>query len=112
MENPQTEAEKNPLFRSFKTDFDIKVGDTVAFPAGTEVTVRKPRSGELRGLNLLAISQLDYASIETLAPRITTPVLHKQHVAAMDPADLMMLGGEIMDFLLPRAAKQAASLEM
>jgi hypothetical protein len=98
-----------PKVRTFKLDFDIRVSDQVAFPAGTEIQVRKPGSGELRGLTLMALSQLDYASLETLAPRITTPVLHKAHVAAMDPADLMQLGGEVMDFLLPTAAKQAAS---
>ncbi|MDH7641160.1 hypothetical protein [Sphingomonas oryzagri] len=33
--------------------------------------------------------------------------LTKQEVAALDPADLMQMGGEVMDFLLPSAVKQA-----
>lgn len=74
-----------------------------------EVQVRKPNSGELRGLTLMALSQLDYGALETLLPRITMPILHKQDVARLDPADLMQLGGEVMDFLLPKAAKEAAS---
>ena len=73
------------------------------------VAVRKPGSGELRGLTLMALSQLDYAALETLLPRITTPTLTKADVAALDPADLMQLGGEVMDFLLPKAAKASAS---
>ncbi|MFC3581097.1 phage tail assembly protein [Sphingomonas hylomeconis] len=80
---------------------------------GTEtidsVSVRKPGSGELRGLTLMALSQLDYAALETLLPRITSPVLHKADIIALDPADLMQLGGEVMDFLLPKAAKATAS---
>lgn len=73
------------------------------------VQVRKPNSGELRGLTLIALSQLDYAALETLLPRITAPILHKSDIARLDPADLMQLGGEVMDFLLPKAAKEAVS---
>jgi hypothetical protein len=75
----------------------------------TTVRVRKPNSGELRGLTLMALSQLDYGALETLLPRITTPILHKADIAKLDPADLMQLGGEVMDFLLPKAAKEAVS---
>jgi len=75
----------------------------------TTVRVRKPNSGELRGLTLMALSQLDYGALETLLPRITMPILHKADIAKLDPADLMQLGGEVMDFLLPKAAKEAVS---
>jgi hypothetical protein len=90
---------------SFTLDYHIKVAESVVHPAGTTITVRKPGSGELRGLTLVALGQGDYASLETIAPRITSPVLHKAHVAAMDPADLMQFGSEVIDFLLPKAAK-------
>lgn len=73
------------------------------------VQVRKPNAGELRGLTLMALSQLDVAALETLLPRITIPILHKADIARLDPADLMQLGGEVMDFLLPKAAKDAVS---
>jgi hypothetical protein len=75
----------------------------------TQVTVRKPNSGELRGLTLMALSQLDYDTMEKLLPRITIPILHKADVARLDPADLMQLGSEVMDFLLPNAAKAQVS---
>ena len=75
----------------------------------TSVLVRKPNSCELRGLTLMALSQLDYGALETLLPRITMPILHKADIAKLDPADLMQLGGEVMDFLLPKAAKEAVS---
>ncbi|WCM29204.1 phage tail assembly protein [Sphingomonas sp. QA11] len=108
MSDTVPQADAAPLIRSFTLDFDIAPGGSVAFPKGTEIKVRKPGSGELRGLALTALLQLDYTSLETLAPRITQPVLHKQHVMAMDPADMMQFGSEVMDFLLPSAAKAEA----
>lgn len=73
------------------------------------VNVRKPKSGELRGLSLSSLLNLDYASLETLLPRITHPVLTKADIAALDPADMIQLGSEVMDFLLPKGAKAALS---
>ena len=103
-------ARENPLFRGFTLDEDVMLGDSVLIAKGTKIAVRKPGSGELRGLNLMGLSQLDVIMLGTLAPRITTPIIAKG--AVMDPADLMQFGGEVMDFLLPKAAKaEAASLQ-
>ncbi len=103
-----TDKTNGPAIRKFTLDYPVISGTNTLIEAGAEITVRKPGSGELRGLTLMALSQLDVAALETLAPRITTPVIPKG--AVMDPADLMQFGGEVMDFLLPKAAKaQAAS---
>ena len=75
----------------------------------TEVKVRKPKSGELRGLSLSALLNLDYAALETLLPRITSPMLSKADVADLECSDLTQLGSEVMDFLLPKDAKAALS---
>ncbi len=74
-----------------------------------EVQIRTPKSGELRGLSLSSLLNLEYASLELLLPRITTPILSKQDVAALAPSDLIQLGSEVMDFLLPKDAKAALS---
>lgn len=108
-DNASTESNSTALVRSFVLDFPINVAGKEVIAAGTEIKVNKPTSGSLRGLTLAALVQLDYASLETLAPRVTSPMLHKQYVAALDPADLMQFGAEVMDFLLPKAAKDAAS---
>ena len=110
MTDPVTHAANTPIFTSFTLDQPIFVGASEAHPAGTEIKVRRPSAGELRGVNISAlISSCDYLEVERLAPRITTPTLHKQAIAAMAPADFVQLGGEIVDFLLPKAVKQAAS---
>lgn len=93
--------------RSFTLESAITVGGEIVHPAGTKIVVRKPMAGDMRGLSLNPLIQGDYNSLETLAPRVTSPILHKAHVAAMDPADLTSFGGEVLDFLLPTAAKQA-----
>lgn len=101
----QADLAASTSLRSVTLDTPLTRGEETI----TAVQVRKPGSGELRGLTLMALSQLDYAALESLLPRITMPILHKADIARLDPADLMQLGGEVMDFLLPRAAKETAS---
>lgn len=90
---------------SFVLDGPVMLGGNEVIAAGTEIRVRKPMSGELRGLTVNALLNCDVSALLTIAPRITTPVIPKG--ADMDPADLTQLGGEVMDFLLPKAAKAA-----
>lgn len=94
---------ESPTLPGFTLDHPVKSGDQVVIPAGTRINVRKPDSGELRGLKLLDLHNLDVASLEVLAPRITTPAIHKGY--RLDPADMMQFGGEVLDFLLPKAAR-------
>lgn len=93
---------------SFTLDEAITINGEEKIAAGTTVLVRKPGSGELRGLALQNLLQLDVASLQTLAPRITSPVLLKPFVDAMAPSDLLQFGTEVIDFLLPKAAKPAS----
>lgn len=74
----------------------------------SEVTLRKPRSGELRGISLAELLQLQVNSLRTLLPRITTPMLNAPDVDRLEPADLMQLGLEVSSFLLTKADKARA----
>tara|TARA_R110002167_G_scaffold98718_11_gene259435 strand:+ start:8550 stop:8909 length:360 start_codon:yes stop_codon:yes gene_type:complete len=76
----------------------------------TRVTLRKPNAGELRGLSLTEILQLDVSSLQRLLPRISDPVLTEHDVAQLDPADLVQLGGVAVGFLLPKAKPEQAYL--
>lgn len=70
----------------------------------THVTLRKPRSGELRGVALTDLLQMDVTALQTVLPRITSPMLHKADVLNLDPADLVQLGSKVSSFLLTKAA--------
>lgn len=71
----------------------------------THVSLRKPKSGELRGCSLSDLAQLDVAALARLLPRISEPTLTSADVDNLDPADLMKLGAEVVGFLLPQSAR-------
>lgn len=72
-----------------------------------EVQLRKPSSGELRGLNLHDALNLDVNAMHKLLPRITAPALTENDVSQLDPVDLVALGGEIAGFFVPKASKNS-----
>lgn len=67
----------------------------------TSVGLRRPKSGELRGVNLSDLAQLDVAALIKVLPRVSLPTLTSADVESLDPSDLMKLGGEVVGFLLP-----------
>ena len=73
------------------------------------VTLRKPKAGELRGVSLTELLQMDVTALQTVLPRISQPTLLKTEVADMDPADLVQFGVEVTSFLLPKGSKESIS---
>lgn len=73
------------------------------------VTLRKPMAGELRGVSLIDLMQMDVGALSKVLPRITTPSLTEIEVGRMDPADLVQCGVAVSGFLLQRSAKADAS---
>ena len=69
----------------------------------TQLQVRKPRAGALRGINLAELLQLRAEAVMLLLPRITEPPLLKHEVEAMEPVDLIACATEVVDFLVPQA---------
>lgn len=74
----------------------------------THVQLRRPKAGELRGLSLSQLLQLDASAVMTLLPRITTPTLVKHEVENLDPVDLVNLSQEVVDFLVSAKTLEAA----
>jgi len=71
----------------------------------TEVALRKPASGELRGIALADLLRLDVAALITVLPRITNPTLTAQDVQQLDLVDLTALGTEVLGFFMSKADK-------
>ncbi|CAN0621021.1 Phage tail protein E [Burkholderia multivorans] len=71
------------------------------------VTLRKPTSGELRGVSLSDLVNLDVAALSKVLPRISSPTLTNHDVANLDPADLVQLGGIFSGFLMTKAVKRS-----
>ncbi|RQT11849.1 phage tail assembly protein [Burkholderia contaminans] len=71
----------------------------------TSITLRKPKSGELRGVSLSDLVSLDVVALSKVLPRISSPMLTEADVANIDPADLVQLGGIFAGFLMPKAVK-------
>lgn len=74
------------------------------------ITVRKPTSGELRGVHLIDLLNMDVASLIKIIPRLSTPCITSPEAAGMDPADLTAVGSKIIGFLLQKQMKADASL--
>lgn len=92
--------------KSITLDTPIKRGDNDI----TTITLRKPASGELRGVTLTDLLQMDVAAISKVVPRISEPSLTEADLARMDPADLVQIGGVVAGFLLPKAAREEVGL--
>ncbi|MEQ1966422.1 phage tail assembly protein [Xenorhabdus nematophila] len=71
----------------------------------SDVIIRKPNSGALRGVRLQALMEMDVDSIMLVLPRITAPALTKNDLLLMSPGDLINLSIEVVNFLLPKSAR-------
>ncbi|WP_447796633.1 phage tail assembly protein [Pseudomonas moraviensis] len=69
------------------------------------LVLRKPQSGELRGVQLIELLNMDVATLIKILPRITSPGITAPEAAGMDPADLLACGSKISAFLLQKSVK-------
>ncbi|ORM74411.1 phage tail protein [Pantoea wallisii] len=69
-----------------------------------QVEVVRPNAGSLRGVRLAELCQSDVDALLLVLPRITVPALTKPECHALDPVDLIALGGKVIGFLQPKSA--------
>ena len=74
----------------------------------TQLHLRKPKAGALRGINLAELLMLRAESVMVLLPRITEPPLLKHEVENMEPVDLIACATEVVNFLAPQATLDKA----
>ena len=100
---PAPEKAKNPNEEVITLDTPIIRGEQKI----EQVTLRKPMSGELRGVTLSDLAQMDVLALRKVLPRISVPSLTDHEVGRMDPADLFQCGLAVASFLLQKSAKEA-----
>lgn len=81
-------------------DFPIKRGATEI----THVPLRKPSAGELRGVKLTELLQMDVGALQTVLPRISP--LTQAEVQQLDPADLTELGTQVVGFFMRKSIRE------
>lgn len=101
MTEKETRMSKTPQTQICELEHGFQRGDETI----TKVSLRKPKAGELRGLNLQDLFQADVNAVLTLLPRISDPIMTPQDCADLDPIDLMELGGAIKGFFMPKAMR-------
>jgi len=107
MSDTSTDKTNDPVFIKVTLDQPVKRGDTEL----TDIQLRRPNSGELRGLSLIETGQLQVDTLIKLLPRITLPRLTPQEVEALLPSDLLALGAEVGNFLLPKRLRPDSPTE-
>lgn len=71
------------------------------------VKLREPKTGEMRGIAMVDLVQLDTDALIELLPRITMPPLTKPEVEDLPPSETFKMAREVADFLVPEAKETA-----
>lgn len=79
----------------------------------TELTIRKPLTGDLRGIKLIDFIELDIDSLAKVLPRVTTPSIEEHEVFSLDLNDLSEITKVLASFLSekPENAKTESPAE-
>jgi hypothetical protein len=64
----------------------------------TAIVLRKPTAGELRGLKLMDVINMDVNALSVLLPRIATPTITRTDVESLALPDLLEVGVEVTNF--------------
>ena len=70
----------------------------------TEINIRKPKAGELRGINLLDLLQMKTEVVVTVLSRVSSPHLTEQQAFELDIADVVKAGAALVGFFSQEAA--------
>ncbi len=73
----------------------------------TEINLREPKAGELRGVKLLDIIQMDAAAYADLLPRISTPVLTKEEFNQLSLSDFAQVTNTVASYFEGKPSQTA-----
>lgn len=109
IDNPDAEMDavteaapaENPNLKTVELDDHIVRGSTII----ASVDIRKPSAGELRGVSLMDVAQMDVSALRKVLPRITIPSLTDAEIGNLSVADIMQCGVIVAGFLLTKQQK-------
>ncbi|MBT2131233.1 phage tail assembly protein [Aliiroseovarius lamellibrachiae] len=79
----------------------------------TEITLRKPSPGELRGLALTDILRMEVDAVTKLLPRVTMPPLSPAQISTeLATEDFMDLAGKAVLFFVKKEQMDGEVLEL
>lgn len=73
----------------------------------TEIAIRKPKSGELRGLSIQDLMTARVSAVLDVLPRISMPPITQHEAENLEAQDLAACAGAIMDFFLTAGDRKA-----
>lgn len=76
----------------------------------TEITLRRPKAGELRGLQIQSIAMGDVNAVIKLVPRISQPPLSETDMANMDVSDFGTIATVLTMMTSGKAGNAVASM--
>lgn len=99
----ETKPEKNdnPNLKTVELDDPVKRGNAVI----ESIDIRKPSAGELRGVSLMDVAQMDVSALRKVLPRITNPSLTDAEIGNLSLSDMMQCGVIVAGFLLTKQQK-------
>jgi len=65
----------------------------------TEINIKSPNAGALRGLSLTDLADLKVDAILKVIPRITDPIITEEQAEALSFGDLIAVGGALAKFI-------------
>lgn len=98
---PAPSANKQPVWKECKFEHGFVRGDQVI----TDIRLRKPKGGELRGLNLQDLMAADVNAIITVLPRISDPIMTVADAESLEADDIAEAGGVITGFFFNSAQR-------
>lgn len=96
MSEPAPTKDESQMWVQCRLEDGFQRGDTLI----RDIRLRKPNTGELRGLNLQKLMTLDIDGLIAVLPRITDPIMIPAEVAALSPIDITILGAEFLTFFM------------
>ena len=67
-------------------------------------------AGDLRGVSLVELMQMNTDAIVKVLPRVSHPSIVPHEVKDMDITDVLQVGTELVNFLLPASARDQAGV--